>query len=200
MITDRSRFTTEKEFLQALEAALEGGVRAVQLREKDLTPAALLALARLVKVRTAKRGVKLFINDRVDIAEMAGADGVQLTETSAPVREVRNRFPHLLIGTSVHSLDRARQAEAEGADFITFSPVFATPSKKNYGPPQGIERLREVCGAVRLPVLALGGINKKRVSTVRDQGAFGVALISGIWDSHDIKLETLKYMKCFGRR
>ncbi len=97
-------------------------------------------------------------------------------------------------------MESGRQAESEGAHFITFSPVFETPSKKEYGPPQGLEQLRAVCREVKLPVLALGGVHKNRVLTVLEQGAFGVALISGIWNGPDIKQASFEYMQFFGRR
>ena len=199
LITQRALFE-EHGFLQALELALEGGVRALQLREKDLSPATILRMAKKVKTLTKKFGAKLFINDRVDIAHMVGAEGVHLTEASVPVEEVRKHFPNLLIGVSTHSMESARQAESGGADFITFSPIFETPSKKEFGPPQGLDRLQKVCREIRIPVLALGGVCKNRVSTVLEQGAFGVALISGIWNGPDIKQESFEYTKFFGKR
>lgn len=199
LITQRSYFA-ESEFLPSLELALRGGVRALQLREKDLGSRELFALARKVQSLTSKYDAKLFINDRADIAHMAGAAGVHLAESSVPVEDVRKHFSNLLIGVSTHSIESAHQAESGGADFITFSPIFETPSKKEFGPPQGLGRLREVCREIRIPVLALGGIRKDRVTPVLDQGAFGVALISGIWNGPDIKQDTLEYTKFFGRR
>jgi len=198
LITQRSLFK-ERDFLPSLELALKGGVKALQLREKDLSFGELFELAQKVKLLTAKYGAKLFINGRADVAHKVGAEGVHLTEASVPVEEVRKHFPGLLIGVSTHSLASARKAEAGGADFITFSPIFETPSKQEFGPPQGLERLREVCGEIKIPVLALGGISKDRVIPVLDQGAFGVALISGIWNGADIKQESFEYTKFFGR-
>lgn len=185
--------------MQALEQAFSGGVRALQLREKDLSPAAVLEIAKKVKPLAEKYGAKFFINDRADVAHMAGADGVHLTQESVPAEEVRKHFPNLLVGTSTHSMESARQAESGGADFITFGPVFETPSKMKYGPPQGLDRLGEICRKIHIPVLALGGISKNRVAPVLKQGAFGVALISGVWNGPDIKRESLEYMQFFGR-
>ena len=141
LITDRKRIGKDR-FLNAVEGALEGGVRALQIREKDLNPNDLLALALEVKSITGRYHAKLFINDRADIAVMAGADGVHLTETSIQAREVKNSFPDLIVGVSTHSIEGARRAETQGADFITFSPIYETPSKANYGPPQGLDLLR----------------------------------------------------------
>lgn len=191
-ITDRTG-APESKFLEFIEKALSGGVRALQLREKDLTPREALALAKRVQPLTAKYGARLFINDRADIAKMAGADGVHLTETSVSAKEVRESFPDLAVGVSTHSLEGAVKAEHDGADFITFGPVFETPSKKKYGPPQGLERLGDICGRVKIPVLALGGVNISNVSTVLERGAFGIAMVSGIWSAQDIEKRILEY-------
>ena len=200
LITDRSLFAGENEFLNAVEAALAGGVKALQLREKDLAAAEFLELAQKMRSLTAKYQARLFINSRADVAKTVGADGVHLTEASAPAGEVRKNFPGLLVGVSTHSLEKAKQAETEGADFITFGPVFDTPSKKEYGPPQGLDRLREVTGNVNLPVLALGGVKLENLDSVLDHGAFGAALISGIWSSSNINKETDSYLEIFRRR
>jgi thiamine-phosphate pyrophosphorylase len=199
LITDCKRFP-ETDLLENLEAALKGGVRDLQLREKSLPLKDLHALAVVLRQMTKRYDARLYINDRVDIALMVGADGVHLPEGGLPANEVKACYPHLLVGVSTHSLDEAKQAQSNGADFITFSPIFETPSKKEFGPPQGLNRLREVCGEIAIPVLALGGISKDRVIPVLDQGAFGIALISGIWNGPDIKQESFEYMKFFGRR
>ena len=197
LITDLKRMGKDR-FLDAVEEALQGGVRALQIREKDLSPKDLLVLALEVKPLTVRYNAKLFINDRADIAVMAGADGVHLTETSVQVSEIKNNFPDLIIGVSTHSMEGARLAESQGADFITFSPIYETPSKASYGPPQGLDPLRQVSQAVRLPVLALGGITLHRVSECLEQGAFGVAVISDIWDSTHIKQHSSEYTQNFG--
>jgi len=197
LITDLKRIGKDR-FLSAVEEALQGGVRALQIREKDLNPNDLLALALEVKPLVQRYHAKLFINDRADIAVMAGADGVHLTETSIQAREVKNSFPDLIVGVSTHSIEGARRAETQGADFITFSPIYETPSKANYGPPQGLDLLRQATQAVRLPVLALGGITLHRVPECLEQGAFGVAVISGIWDSTHIKQQSSEYTQNFG--
>ncbi|MBT5469719.1 MAG: thiamine phosphate synthase, partial [Nitrospina sp.] len=180
VITDR-KLLPEGKFLDGVESALKGGVRAIQLREKDLSPAETLNLAREVRRLTKKYQARLFVNDRVDIALMAEADGVHLTESSVSVEEVKSRFPQLLVGVSTHSLESAKRAEVGGADFVTFSPIFDTPSKRGYGTPQGLDLLKEVTEEVQIPVLALGGIKRQNVASVQEAGAYGIALISGIW-------------------
>ena len=197
LITDLKRIGKDR-FLSAVEEALQGGVRALQIREKDLNPNDLLALALEVKPLVQRYHAKLFINDRADIAVMAGADGVHLTETSIQASDVKNSFPDLIVGVSTHSIEGARLADTQGADFITFSPIYATPSKANYGPPQGLDLLRQVTQAVHLPVLALGGITPHRVPECLEHGAFGVAVNSGIWDSTHIKQQSSEYTQNFG--
>jgi thiamine-phosphate pyrophosphorylase len=197
LITDFMRIGKSR-YLGALEEALQGGVRSLQLREKSLGPRDLLKLALEVKPLIKRYDAKLFINDRVDIAVMAGAEGVHLTEASVQASEVKNNFPDLVIGVSTHSFEGAHLAETQGADFITFSPIYETSSKTSYGPPQGLDSLRQMTQSVRLPVLALGGINLHRVPECLEHGAFGVAVISDIWDSTNIKQHSSAYTQNFG--
>ena len=186
LITDR-RLLKENFFLESVEEALAGGVKAIQLREKDLPLERLLPLAKEMLCLTQKYGARLFINSHAEMAEYIGADGVHLTESCPPVDEVKKKFPRLLTGVSTHSLESALKAETGGADFVTFSPIFDTFSKRAYGKPQGLKKLREVTGKIAIPVVALGGIKRKNVSFVMEGGAFGVALISGVWKSKNIK-------------
>ena len=198
LITNRSLFKSDNNFLDASEAALIGGVRALQLREKNLTDCELIELGSQLRILTSNYNARLIINSRADIAKKIDADGVHLTESCAHANEIKSAFPGLIVGVSTHSLEGAHIAEAQGADYITFSPIYATPSKANYGPPQGLGLLRQVSQEVNLPVLALGGITLHRVSECLDQGAFGVALISDIWNSSHIKEHSFKYTQKFG--
>jgi thiamine-phosphate pyrophosphorylase len=197
LITDLIRIGKSR-FLDSIEQSLQGGVRSIQLREKNINPKELLTLALEVKLLAQRYNAKLFINDRADIAVIAGADGVHLTEASVQACEVKNNFPTLIVGVSTHSLEGARLAEKQGADFITFSPIYETPSKTRYGPPQGLDPLSQVTQYTRLPVLALGGITLHRVPECLEHGAFGVAVISDIWDSTDIKQHSSEYTQNFG--
>jgi thiamine-phosphate pyrophosphorylase len=139
-------------------------------------------LARFAVAETLAAGVRVFMNDRLDVALAAGAAGVHLGEKSLPLEAViewrrstgRSDFQ---VGVSCHSLESARAAELGGADYIFFGPVYATPSKAAYGAPQGIERLREVCRSVEIPVLAIGGINLENAGACLDAGAAGIAAI-----------------------
>jgi thiamine-phosphate pyrophosphorylase len=171
----------------------------VQLREKDLGGRDLLSLAGALGAATQRHGARLLVNDRADVALAAGADGVQRTHDSLPVAVIRRIAPPLLIGASVHSLAEARDAEAEGADFLVFGPVFDTPAKRPYGPPQGIEALRAVTAASARPVLAIGGITPGRVREVLGAGAAGVGVISAILAAERPGDATRAFLEALGR-
>jgi thiamine-phosphate pyrophosphorylase len=180
LITDRSQ-AKGGDLLNTLEEALASGVRAVSLREKDLKGRELFELARKVRKLTVKYDAKLFINDRIDVALASGAAGVHLGEVSIPVGAARKVCKDMLIGCSTHSLEGAKRAVAAGADFITFGPIFETPSKVKFGPPQGVKKLLDVVSAVDIPVFAIGGIKADNLDSVMAEGRpFGVAIISGI--------------------
>lgn len=185
LITDR-KLCPGEDLYGTVEKALEGGVRAVQLREKDLPARELFRLASLLRSLTASCGARLLINDRADVARAVGADGVHLGVLSIPPREARALLgPRSIIGCSAHNAEELRQAEEGGADFVTFGPVYATPSKASFGPPLGIPALAEACRTARIPVFALGGIGPGNVEEVWRAGSFGVALISGIVAAQD---------------
>jgi thiamine-phosphate pyrophosphorylase len=157
------------------------GLPAVQVREKDLSAADLAALCRRLRAPTRERGALLIVNDRADVALAVGADAVQRTYASLSVAEIRSVVEkRLSICASVHSREDALAAEAEGADWIVFGPVYDTASKRRYGPPQGLAKLEAVARAARIPVIAIGGITPERVHEVRGCGAHGVAAISAI--------------------
>jgi thiamine-phosphate pyrophosphorylase len=179
LVTNRSLVAGALE--EAVETCLGAGLKAVQLREKDLPVRDLLSLAQRLRESTRHAGAKLFINDRADVALAVDADGAQRAGTSLPVSALRAiSRPGFVIGASVHSVAEARLAEPEGADFLIFGPVYDTPSKRQYGPPQGLSALERVSSAVRLPVLAVGGITPARVGEVQRAGAAGVAVIGAI--------------------
>jgi thiamine-phosphate pyrophosphorylase len=185
LITDRH--ATKLPLPQAIGLALLGGVRAVQLREKDLPVRELLSLAQELRTLTKEFGANLFINDRVDVAVASEADGVHLGHQSMPVEAARKVVgKDMLIGVSTHNLEEARAAEQGGADFITFGPVFDTPSKANFGDPVGIESLKNLKNEISIPIFALGGIKSGNVIKVMGAGAAGVAMISAIMAAEDI--------------
>jgi len=167
--------------LWVLEQALAGGVKAVQLREKDLGGKELFQLAEQTRRLCERYDAALFINDRVDVALAVDAAGVQLGQTSLPIEAARLLLgPQKLIGASIHSLAEGRQAEQNGADFVLFGPVYFTPSKASFGAPQGLAALANIVETLSLPVYAIGGITADNIAAVRRLGASGAALIAAI--------------------
>jgi thiamine-phosphate pyrophosphorylase len=179
LVTDRRQ--VERDLVDVIGECVAAGLRAVQLREKDLGAGAMLALARRLRDVTKPPGASLVVNDRVDVALAAGADGVQRTSTSMAIADIRTvARDRLRIGASVHALDEAIAADAAGADWIVFGPVYDTPSKRAFGAPQGLQKLTAVTNAVRAPVIAIGGVTPERVREVLDAGAAGVGVITAI--------------------
>jgi thiamine-phosphate pyrophosphorylase len=184
--------------LRSIESAAVAGTDWIQIREKDLCGGEILELTRaaLQSIRIGALHTRILVNDRVDVALGVGAGGVHLSENGFSVSDARrlcDRFAHdsgkpldFLIGVSCHSLGAALGATRDGADYITFSPIFHTPSKAFYGPPQGVDRLRKVCQAVQIPVIALGGITLENVASCYEAGAAGTAAIRLFQDATDL--------------
>lgn len=194
LITDRNQIRG-RSLVSVVEQALKGGVRAVQLREKDLSGKELLTLARELRLLTREYGATLLINDRVDIAISVEADGVHLGRQSMSLKDARQAFSETLqyvpiLGVSTHSLVEALEAERDGADFVTFGPVRFTPSKAVYGEPVGIDKLHDVVKALNIPVFAIGGMKKGNMEEVLNAGCYGVAVISAIMSANDVKIAT----------
>lgn len=194
-VTDRSLLPSSspcESLLEKIAAAASAGVDLIQLREKDLSTASLSVLARgALRLSPLPR---LLLNDRLDVALSTGSAGVHLSEQSLPVREARRvingaaqKQPEpFLLGVSCHSLDAVLVAQSAGADYLFFGPVFATPSKAAFGPPQGLAQLAEVCRSVSVPVLAIGGITSANASSCMNAGASGLAAIRLFQDSPDL--------------
>ncbi|HXJ77845.1 MAG TPA: thiamine phosphate synthase [Candidatus Methylomirabilis sp.] len=198
LVTDRT--IARRPLPEVVEECVNAGLRAVQLREKDLPARDLFEMALSLAEITRRAGARLLVNDRADVALAAGADGVQRTHLSLPVEALRRIGPpEFLIGASVHSESEARQAAAEGADFLVFGPVYDTPSKRQYGRPQGLEALRQLVAAVDCPVVAIGGITPERACEVLDAGAVGIAVISSILGSERPADATKAFLDALGR-
>lgn len=182
LVTDRQA-AGGRDLVDVVTAALDAGLPAVQLRDKDLPGRALFALAERLRAATMRTGAMFFVNDRVDVACAVGADGVQLGATSLPVAVARDLLPAgTVIGYSAHAFDEVRTTTA---DCILFGPVFDTPSKRAHGSPQGLPRLRDAVAAARVPVLAIGGVEAAHVPVIRATGAHGVAVIRAILAAPD---------------
>lgn len=181
VISDRGRMGVDP-VATALSAIAQSPV-ALQWREKDLPESALRPA--LERLRSHFAPGRLFLNGAIDLAAELGVS-LHLPESASAVSIARRRLgPGARIGRSVHSLASAREAAGAGADFVTFGPVYDTPSKRPYGPPRGITRLAEVCANCPIPVFALGGVTLDRVEECRAAGAFGIAAIGAIWDAAD---------------
>jgi len=165
-------------------------VKAVQLREKDLSSRDLYALAYEMRKLTTRYGAKLFINDRIDIALAVDADGVHLGTGSIPVHRARKILGEKrLIGVSCHNQVSSIAAEETGADFITFGPVFYTPSKASYGQPVGVEKLSSIAEILQIPVFAIGGMCRDNSTQAVAAGAHGIALISALMAAEQPRVE-----------
>ncbi len=186
IITDRTQ-TCGRPLEEVVEAAVQAGVRAFQLREKDLEARELTALAERLLHSVHIAGGLLLINDRIDVALAVGAAGAHLSQRGLPPAVARRLLgPGRLLGVSCHSLAEAEEAQAGGADFILLGPIFFTPSKASHGPPLGLELLRQVRPRIQLPIFAIGGINAANRGEAVTAGADGVAVISAVMAAPDV--------------
>jgi thiamine-phosphate pyrophosphorylase len=211
-VTDRHILSVEdpadarETLLRKIEAVAAAGADWIQIREKDLSGRECASLTREALRRAAKASTsrasptRIFVNDRLDVALSERAGGVHLGERSLPVEKAKRLADSLgprndfLIGVSCHSLKAAKSAESNGAAYIFFGPVFATPSKAAYGAPQGLERLAEVCRAISVPVLAIGGVTLGNAGSCLSAGASGVAAVRLFQDAQDVTsvVQTIK--------
>ena len=160
---------------------LKAGVKLVQLRGKELSSAEFFALAKDARQLTREAGVMFIVNDRADIALAVGADGVHLGQDDLPLAAARKILGREnIIGISTHDLAQARNTEQGGADYIGFGPIFGTATKDTGYTPRGLEMLREIKQAVKIPIVAIGGINESNVAEVWKTGADAAAIISDL--------------------
>ncbi|MBQ4498159.1 MAG: thiamine phosphate synthase [Spirochaetaceae bacterium] len=187
-VTDRA-WAKEKTLLEQIEDALEGGSTCIQLREKELDDAAFLDEAFKVKVLCKKHNVPFIVNDNVEIALKAGADGVHVGQSDLPLREVRKMCGSgMVIGVSAQTAAQAVEAERNGADYLGVGAVFPTSTKKD-ADAVSLATLREICKSVSIPVVAIGGISKANMMQLKGTGIAGVALVSAIFAAKDIAAE-----------
>ena len=178
VITDRRQCD---DLVVSVEKALRGGARAIQLRDKDLSTRERFELGEKLRAVTSEFGARLIVNGDSALALALGVDGVHLPQDGLPADVARGLLgPDKLIGVSTHSHAEAADAVERGADFITFGPVYHTPSKARYGAPVGVDKLRTICADVGVPVFALGGVSPERIEEIVFAGAAGVAMISAV--------------------
>ena len=179
LITDRHRLEG-RDLTTLVREAAAAGVDRVQVREKDLDGRGLRALVGAVLAATAGSAARVLVNGRPDVAIAAGAEGVQLPEDGLPVAEVKRAWPGLVVGASRHSVDGARRAEAEGADFVLLGPIFGSPGKEERT--LGLGPLAEAARALRIPVHAVGGVGAGNARQAVEAGARGLAAIRAFLD------------------
>ena len=185
-VTDRA-WVGKQSLYQQVEAALKGGVTCVQLREKELDEARFLQEARDICALCHQYKVPFIVNDNVDIAIACGADGVHVGQEDMEAGKVRRRVGDaMILGVSAHTVEEARQAVRDGADYRGGGAVFPTNTKTDAGQMSN-ETLRAICGAVNVPIVAIGGINQNNIGKLAGSGVGGVALVSAIFSAKDIE-------------
>jgi thiamine-phosphate diphosphorylase len=193
-ITDRGAIG-QRDFYEAIEAALKGGATILQLREKSMDEDTLIAEAKKAKKICAKYSVPLIINDNYKAAIAAGADGVHVGIEDAPVDEIRRLAgKDFIIGATAKTVEQAKAAQAAGADYLGVGAVFPSPTKKNAIRITN-EQLREIVASVDIPVTAIGGISKSNMAELKGCGADGCALVSAIFAAEDIEAECRELKK-----
>ena len=185
-VTDRS-WTQDQTLYDQIEAALKGGVTIVQLREKNLPEDEFVTEAIRVKELCSRYNVPLIINDNADVALKSGADGVHVGIEDTPVAELRQKVgKDFIIGATAKTVEQAQSAEKAGADYLGVGAVFPSPTKKN-AIRITAEKLKEICSSVSVPAVAIGGISLDNVSEIKGCGMSGIAVVSAIFASDDIK-------------
>ncbi|MDH5775742.1 MAG: thiamine phosphate synthase [Nitrospirota bacterium] len=194
LLTDRHN-TSQRPLASVISQTVDAGVRMVQIREKDLETRPLIDLVQELMPLIKRDEGKVFINDRIDLVIALDADGVHLRSDSLPLPLARRLIGNKkLIGISTHSVEEARKAEREGADFIVLGPIFETPSKRRYGQPLGLHTLEAACRGSRVPIFAIGGLQPAHVPAVLASGAYGVAVISAILQAPRIHDRTHEFL------
>ncbi|MBM4273594.1 MAG: thiamine phosphate synthase [Deltaproteobacteria bacterium] len=178
-------FCAGRSALEVLDKTLAAGVRLIQLREKDLDGRGLYDLAKEFRRRTAAAGALLIIDDRLDIALAAEADGVHLGQEDLPIAAARRSAPELIIGASTHSLEEALAAQEAGASYVNIGPIFTTPTKPQ-AVPLGVEAIETIAPRLRIPWTTMGGINQSNIAQVVARGARHPAVMSAVTAAPDV--------------
>ncbi|ACS89530.1 Thiamine-phosphate pyrophosphorylase [Thermococcus sibiricus MM 739] len=190
MITDR-RLKSE---IESVREALEGGATSIQLRIKNAPTGEMIKIGKEIRELTKEYDALYFVDDRLDVALATDADGVQLGPEDMPISLAKEIGPNLIIGASVYSLEEALKAEKEGADYLGAGSVFPTPTKRDVKV-IGLEGLKRIVESVKIPVVAIGGINHKNARDVLKTGVDGIAIISAIMGAEDVKRATEEMRK-----
>ncbi len=196
LCTDRGLMTTDT-VEESVELAIDGGCTVIQLREKQCSSRDFYELALRVKGITARRGVPLIINDRVDICLAAGADGVHVGQSDLPACQVRRLLgPDRILGVSARSLEEALEAQENGADYLGVGAMYATSTKTD-AQVVSMETLRAIRGAVQIPIVVIGGINRDTLEPFRGMGIDGLAVVSAVVAQQDIRAAARELVERF---
>lgn len=196
VITDAGLFAG-RGHVDVARAALAGGARILQLRDKHTPDEELLPIARLVRKLADDAGALFIVNDRIELALAAGADGIHLGQEDMPCRRARSLWPAGIIGVSIDDAATARQAEADGADYLGVGPIFGTRTKGDAGPAVGLEQIARARAASSLPIVAIGGISAANVASVAVAGAECAAVISAVVSAPDMERATRELCRAF---
>ena len=186
---------TKKSVLDDVKAAVKAGVKIVQYREKEKSTKEMIEEAKRIKEICDKNNVIFLINDRVDVCLAVNADGVHLGNDDMPYDAARKLLPDKIIGLTAHNAEEAAKAEKIWADYIGISPIFETKTKLDAGKPAGLQLIKDVKKRVKIPFVAIGGINLKNLNSVLEAGAKSVAVISAIVTKDDVEEECKKFIK-----
>ena len=197
LITDRT--IARKNIESVVSDAIEGGCRWIMVREKDLPPSELATVVRMVLQTARPSGATVIVNSDTTVADSCGAQGVHLPAGRSISAARRAVGRDALLGVSVHSLEEARNAEAESADYVTISPIFRSVSKPEYGDPMGLDRLRLLAMEISMPVVALGGVTPQNARDCMAAGAAGVAVLGTIMLSKDPRATTEEYVRALDK-
>ncbi len=189
------RLTSPRRYQEVAKDILRGGAKVIQLRDKEMKTRKLLKEALKLKSLISKNGGIFIINDKVDLALACGADGVHLGKDDLPLREARKLMGERIVGISTHSLEEALTSERNGADYISIGPIFPTKTKEDAGKPVGVELIKRVRQRIKIPLVAVGGINEKNISQVIKAGADSVAVASTVLEAENITSATKKLVK-----
>jgi len=185
-------YVERRDAARIVEQMVEGGVDLIQLRAKEKSISELMELSAELHEVTVKSFTPLIVNDYAEIARQVRAEGVHVGQDDDPIEIVRQKAAReILVGKSTHSLEQARAAQREGADYIGFGPIFATPTKPDY-PAIGLKNIRRVHAEVNLPIFCIGGINIDNLQSVIDAGAKRVVMVSALLKAHNI----VDYARC----
>ena len=187
VVTD-SKVFPGRSHVEEAKAAIAGGVKVIQFREKQMIDREIIATGKVLRSITTEAGVDLIVNNRVDIALALGADGVHVGQDDMPVALARQIMgPNKIVGASASNVAEAVRAEKDGANYVAASPVFATPTKADAPPQTGLKGLKEITEAVRVPIVAIGGIGLENVEEVVAAGADVVAVVSAVICAQDMR-------------